>query len=206
MVTMLMSLSVYPKKVQYQQQATFHVQSPKLYWVSTKQLTLTPSSPVKPEAVLLMEATAGQQPAGKDREENITYTAHPNRAALTRSATHSWGAPKIHDSAIRIPSETVKYFATQDFLLLTEQNCTCGYQFPYCNVYPKKATQSPKNMAWKMSLIRLTFLSCKLSFNVILAVAGTNTSEWHWTWESNPPVSLELRRKPLALQDRFTNV
>ena len=46
--------------------------------VSTKQLTLTPSSPVKPEAVLLMEATAGQQPAGKDREENITYTAHPN--------------------------------------------------------------------------------------------------------------------------------
>jgi len=61
-------------------------------------------------------------------------------------------------------------------------------------------------MAWKMSLIRLTFLSCKLSFNVILAVAGTNTSEWHWTWESNPPVSLELRRKPLALQDRFTNV
>ena len=64
-----------------------NVSCSKLYWVSTKQLTLTPSSPVKPEAVLLMEATAGQQPAGKDREENITYTAHPNRAALTRSAT-----------------------------------------------------------------------------------------------------------------------
>ena len=41
---------------------------------STKKLTLTPS-PDKLEALLLMEATAGQQPSGSDKEENIILAA-----------------------------------------------------------------------------------------------------------------------------------
>ena len=150
MVTMLVSLSLHPKNGEFSRRLRRCFIFISLHWVSTKQLTLTTSSPVKPEAVLFMEATVGQQPAGKDREENITYTGP--HVSETKDGTDEvrcpmvWGAPKM------IPSETVQYFATLGFpdvdrtkLHMPRNSSQRLSRFPVVSIKKKQPRAPPKD-------------------------------------------------------------